>query len=178
MKYTIRGKNIEVTAGIKEHVEAKLSKLDKYFDDADNITANVLVRVYDSLQKIEVTIPTKKFLLRIDERHPDLYVAIDHAADKLERQIRKNKTKLETKYKDSQTDFKLSNIDTDDSVDQSEDKVVKNKKLEVKPMDLEEAVLQMELLNHDFFVYHDEEVDGICVLYKRKDGDYGLIETA
>ncbi len=176
MKFTIRGKNINVTDGIKSHVEDKLSKLDKYIENSENIEAYVVVRVYDNLQKVEITIPVRNYTLRIEEVHEDLYTAIDHAVNKLERQIRKHKTKIEKRYRDAvDHDFALD-FEIDDS-ELSNEEVVKVKKLDIKPMDVDEAILQMELLGHDFYVFFDVDIDGISVVYKRNDGAYGLLET-
>ena len=174
MKYNIRGEKLVITDAIKDYTEEKLGKLDKYFKD-DDITANVLAKVRGNSQIVEVTIPTSKFILRSEEEHEDLYAAIDLVTDKLERQIRKNKTRLNRNVKESVKEF---NFDYElPEEEEAKEKVVKRKKLEMKPMDEEEAILEMELLGHNFFVYKDMNTDSICVLYKRKDGDYGLIET-
>ena len=174
MKYNIRGEKLVITDAIKDYTEEKLGKLDKYFKD-DDITANVLAKVRGNSQIVEVTIPTSKFILRSEEEHDDLYAAIDLVTDKLERQIRKNKTRLNRNVKESVKEF---NFDYElPEEEEGKEKVVKRKKLEMKPMDEEEAILEMELLGHNFFVYKDMNTDSICVLYKRKDGDYGLIET-
>ena len=154
MKYNIRGDKMIITDAIKDYAETKLGKLEKYFKD-DDITANVLAKVRGKSQIVEVTIPTSKFILRSEEESDDLYAAIDLVSDKLERQIRKNKTRLNRNIKDSVKEF---NFDFD-----------------IK--DEEEAILEMELLGHSFFVYKDMDTNKTCVLYKRKDGDYGLIET-
>ncbi|MDD6092978.1 MAG: ribosome-associated translation inhibitor RaiA, partial [bacterium] len=154
--------------------ETKLGKLEKYFKD-DDITANVLARVRGNAQIVEVTIPTDKFILRSEEENDDLYAAIDLVTDKLERQIRKNKTRLNRNIKDSVKEFNFD-FDIRDE-EEAKEKVVKRKNIEMKPMDEEEAILEMELLGHSFFVYKDMDTKNICVLYKRKDGDYGLIET-
>lgn len=174
MKYNIRGDKLDITEAIKNYTEDKLSKLDKYFKD-DDITANVLARVRGNSQIVEVTIPTSKFLLRSEEENEDLYAAIDLVTDKLERQIRKNKTRLNKNSKESVKEFNFDyNIDTSEETDE---KIVKRKEIDTKPMDEEEAILEMELLGHNFFVYKDMDTNNTCVLYKRKDGDYGLIET-
>ena len=174
MKYNIRGEKLVITDAIRDYTEEKLGKLDKYFKD-DNITANVLAKVRGNSQIVEVTIPTSKFILRSEEEHDDLYAAIDLVTDKLERQIRKNKTRLNRNVKESVKEF---NFDYElPEEEEAKEKVFKRKKLEMKPMDEEEAILEMELLGHNFFVYKDMNTDSICVLYKRKDGDYGLIET-
>lgn len=174
MKYNIRGEKLVITDAIKDYTEEKLGKLDKYFKE-DDITANVLAKVRGNSQIVEVTIPTSKFILRSEEEHEDLYAAIDLVTDKLERQIRKNKTRLNRNVKESVKEF---NFDYElPEEEEANEKVVKRKKLEMKPMSEEEAILEMELLGHSFFVYKDMDTDSICVLYKRKDGDYGLIET-
>lgn len=174
MKYNIRGDKMIITDAIKDYTETKLGKLEKYFKD-DDITANVLAKVRGNSQIVEVTIPTSKFILRSEEENEDLYAAIDLVSDKLERQIRKNKTRLNRNIKDSVKEF---NFDFDiKEEEESKEKIVKRKNIEMKPMDEEEAILEMELLGHSFFVYKDMDNDKICVLYKRKDGDYGLIET-
>lgn len=174
MKYNIRGEKLVITDAIRDYAEEKLGKLNKYFKD-DDITANVLAKVRGNSQIVEVTIPTSKFILRSEEEHDDLYAAIDLVTDKLERQIRKNKTRLNRNVKESVKEF---NFDYELPVEEeAKEAVVKRKKLEMKPMSEEEAVLEMELLGHSFFVYKDMDTDSINVLYKRKDGDYGLIET-
>ena len=176
MKYNIRGDKLEVTDAIAGYVETKLDRLNKYFKESD-ILANVLLRVRGNSQIIEVTIPTDKFILRGEEEDKDLYAAIDLVTDKLERQIRKNKTRLNKQNSDNK--LKEFNFDYDllPNEDNEEEQIVKRKKLEMKPMDEEEAILEMNLLGHAFFVYKDIDTNNVNVLYKRKDGNYGLIET-
>ena len=175
MKITLRGKNIEITEAIEEKVSEKLSKLDKYFIVSENVEAKVLVRTYPYGQKIEVTIPTEYVLLRAEVVDQDLYNAIDLVIDKLEGQIRKYKTRLNRKSKDNKLAFNLASIDPLE--DEEEDVLVKTKTITPKPMDMEEAIMQMELIGHSFFVYRDTETDAISIVYRRNDGDYGLIET-
>ena len=175
MKITLRGKNIEITEAIEEKVGEKLSKLDKYFIVSENVEAKVLVRTYPYGQKIEVTIPTEYVLLRAEVVDQDLYNAIDLLIDKLEGQIRKYKTRLNRKSKDNKLAFNLASIEPLD--DEEEDVLVKTKTITPKPMDMEEAIMQMELIGHSFFVYRDTETDAISIVYRRNDGDYGLIET-
>ena len=177
MKYNIRGDKLEVTDAIQSYIETKLDKLNKYFKE-DDLLANVLLRVRGNNGIIEVTIPTDKFILRSEEEDKDLYAAIDLVADKLERQIRKNKTRLNRQNFDNK--FKELNLDYEivpEEENSDNEVIVKRKKLEMKPMDEEEANLEMNLLGHAFFVYKDMHTDNINVLYKRKDGNYGLIET-
>ena len=177
MKYNIRGDKLVVTDAINEYVETKLSKLNKYFKEED-ILANILLRVRGNSQIIEVTIPTDKFILRGEEEDKDLYAAIDLVTDKLERQIRKNKTRLkkqnsiDNRYKEFNFEYIIPEEETTE-----DEQIVKRKNIEMKPMDEEEAILQMNLLGHEFFVYKDINTNKVCVIYKRKDGHYGLIET-
>ena len=175
MKITLRGKNIEITEAIEEKVSEKLSKLDKYFIVSENVEAKVLVRTYPYGQKIEVTIPTEYVLLRAEVVDQDLYNAIDLVIDKLEGQIRKYKTRLNRKSKDNKLAFNLASIEPLE--EEEEDVLVKTKTIAPKPMDMEEAIMQMELIGHSFFVYRDTETDAISIVYRRNDGDYGLIET-
>ena len=175
MKITLRGKNIEITEAIEEKVSEKLSKLDKYFIVSENVEAKVLVRTYPYGQKIEVTIPTEYVLLRAEVVDQDLYNAIDLVIDKLEGQIRKYKTRLNRKSKDNKLAFNLASIEPLE--DEEEDVLVKTKIITPKPMDMEEAIMQMELIGHSVFVYRDTETDAISIVYRRNDGDYGLIET-
>ncbi len=179
MKINIRGDKVLLTDSIKEYVTSKLNKAEKYFGDDSNISVNVVVRVRGRDQIIEVTIPTKHFTLRAEESHNDLYAAIDLVIDKIERQIRKNKTRIAKKLrKEASHDFKYEQIpDMETSDLEEKSKIVKRKKLSMKPMNEEEAILQMNLLSHDFFIYKDSDTGNICVLYKRKDDNYGLIEA-
>ena len=174
MKYNIRGDKMVITDAIKDYAESKLGKLEKYFKD-DDVTANVLTRVRGNSQIVEVTIPTSKFVLRSEEEHDDLYAAIDLVSDKLERQIRKNKTRLNRNVKENTKEFNFDYVLDDE--EEAKETIVRRKNIEMKPMDEEEAILEMELLGHSFFVYKDMDTNNVCVLYKRKDGDYGLIET-
>ena len=176
MKYNIRGDKMVITDAIKDYTENKLSRLEKYFKD-DDIKANVLARVRGNSQIVEVTIPTSKYVLRSEEENEDLYAAIDLVSDKLERQIRKNKTKLSKRNKINNK-YEYLNFDYEiDKDEEDEGNIVKRKHFDMKPMDEEEAMLELELLGHEFFVYKDMHTNNVCVLYKRKNGGYGLIET-
>ncbi len=178
MEIFVRGKdNFKVTGAIESYVKDKLSKLETYLGDNQNIKANVLINVHGRSQKVEVTIPLKNFILRAEESQEDLYAAIDLVADKIQRQIRKNKTRLASKKMKTVVaqDFVFEKIE--DEPEEKEEKIVKRKKVEVKPMSEEEAILQMELLGHQFYIFKDAETNNIAVVYKRKEGDYGIIET-
>ena len=174
MKYNIRGEKVEITEAIKSYIVEKIGKLEKYFDNVEDIEANVVIKIRGKEQKMEITIPTAQFTLRSEESHSDLYAAIDLTVDKLERQIRKNKTKINSKIKKNL--IQSFDVVLEDTFEE-EAKVIKRKKIDMKPMDEEEAILQMEMLGHSFFVFNNVDTDCVCVLYLRKDGNYGLIET-
>jgi len=170
MEFIIRGDKIKITDAMKSYIEEKLGKLDKYLKNAEDVRAKVIVKSDKKNQRVEVTIPLKSYILRSEEGNADFYAAVDKTIDKLERQIRKNKTRLATK-KTNAIDFTIDAIEPV----QGEKKITKRKIIEVKPMDEDEAILQMELLGHDFFMYHDSETGKAAVVYRRKDKDYGLI---
>ena len=176
MKFNIHGQKLEVTDAIRNYIEEKIGRLEKYFENPSELTANVVIKVRGREQVVEVTIPAHKLILRGEEANKDLYASIDLVSDKIERQIRKNKTRISSKNNkknvtDFITDFSVDDLELDKNI------IVKRKSIEMKPMNEEEAILQMELLGHEFFVYKDSEHDAVCVLYKRKDGNYGIIET-
>lgn len=179
MKVQIYGKNITVTPAIAEKVDSKLKVLEKYFIIDENTQANVVVRVYPRGQKIEVTIPTKIAVLRAEVTHDDLYAAIDLVIDKLEDQIRRQKTRLSRKGKDKLAmAFIEEEIDVpfEDDGEDLDDEVVRTKTLVPEVMDLDEAIMRMEMIGHTFFIYTDNETNDISVVYKRNDGGYGCIE--
>ena len=173
MKINIRGNKLEVTEAIKDYIFEKLGKLDKYFSNPEEINATVCLKVRGKEQIVEITIPIKKAILRCEESNNDLYASIDFAIDKLERQIRKNKTKIK---RNKEKYIEISEFEVIEN-EETENTVVKRKTIEVKPMSEEEAILQMNLLGHSFFVFKNME-DGVTeVVYKRKDNDYGIIEV-
>jgi putative sigma-54 modulation protein len=176
MKFNIRGKNVDVTPAIKSYIEEKIGRLDKYLESPSDVSASIVVKVRGKEQIIEVTIPVNKIILRGEESHDDLYAAIDLVSDKIERQIRKNKTKLKKrKEKNNFIDFNYEfEVNKDEEKDE---KIVKRKAIEMKPMNEEEALLQMDLLGHEFFVFKNTDSECVSVLYKRKDGNYGIIDT-
>ncbi|MFL0197687.1 ribosome hibernation-promoting factor, HPF/YfiA family [Clostridium sp. WILCCON 0269] len=172
MKITVNGKNIVLTEALKSAVRKKLSKIDKYFNP--DVEAHVTLSVQKNRQRIEVTIPFGGVILRGEEENDDMYASIDLVLDKLEGQIRKQKTKLLKRNNSKSLKFQL--IPDVEGTDEEEHKIVRTKRFAVKPMSSEEAVLQMELLGHSFFVYQDAENGDVNVIYKRRDGNYGLIE--
>ncbi|KMT23380.1 ribosome hibernation-promoting factor, HPF/YfiA family [Clostridium cylindrosporum] len=171
MKFKIIGRNIEVTEALKDSIEKKIGRLDKYFNP--DLEAKVTLSVEKNRQIVEVTIPTNGVIVRGEETTEDMYTAIDRVVDKIERQIVKHKHKIERRGDFTQS-LRFSEIPTE--TDEDDSKVVKTKKFAVKPMDIEEAVLQMDLLGHNFFVFRSSDTDEVNVVYKRKDGNYGLIE--
>ena len=178
MKISVRGDKVKVTEAMNNYVVEKLKKIDKYLDEPEAVSANVVVRVEKQGQKVEITIPLKNFMLRAEETQEDIYAAVDTIVDKIERQIRKNKTKLESQAKKSREvkGFAIESIE-DIEEEEVETVIVKRKKVDVKPMSEEEAVLQMELLGHDFYLFKDAETMKPTLVYKRKDNQYGIIET-
>ena len=175
MKIKIFGKNIEVTEGIKGAVEEKLGKLDKYF--AEETKADVTLSVNRNDQKVEVTIPVKGGIIRAEEVSEDMYGSSDMVEETIERQLVKYKNKLVDKKKSYRDNFTNDYIEADYE-DEDEDvvKIVRTKSFGIKPMDAEEACIQMELLGHNFFVFLNAETDEVNVVYKRKGGTFGLIE--
>lgn len=176
MKFNIRGQKIEVTTPIKEYSEKKIGKLNKYFSNSEDLTANILLKVRGKEQTVEVTIPFRKIVLRAEETNKDLYAAIDLVSEKLERQIRKNKTRLIQK-KSMDSNLEINTEFDNYEIEENKEKIVKRKQLDTKPMSEDEAILQMNLVGHEFFIYKDAETNNTCILYKRKDGDLGIIET-
>lgn len=171
MKVTVIGKNIDVTPVLREIVERKILKLDRYFNP--NVEARATLTVQKNSQIFEVTIPFNGVILRCEESTDDMYKSIDLVQAKLERQIRKQRTKLQRRNNES---LRFSNFDEVALEDDDQGEIVKVKKFNIKPMSTEEAILQMELVEHNFFVFKDSDTDNVNVIYKRKDGNYGLLE--
>ncbi|WP_078543862.1 ribosome hibernation-promoting factor, HPF/YfiA family [Litchfieldia alkalitelluris] len=185
MNYNVRGENIEVTPALREYVEKKLSKLERYFDGTPNANVHVNLKVYnDKQQKIEVTIPMTQLVLRAEESNLDMYAAIDLVVDKLERQIRKHKTKVNRKFREQgSTRSFFTNGESKTAVQEPETEsddfeLVRTKRFNLKPMDSEEAILQMNMLGHNFFVYTNASTNSTNVVYRRNDGKYGIIEPS
>ena len=172
MNIIIIGKNIDVTPGLREAVEEKIGKLEKYFTPDTEV--HVTLSVEKDRQKIEVTIPVKGSIIRSEQVSNDLYVSIDLVEEIIERQLKKYKSKL-VNYKQNSDNFKQDYIDKDFS-DDDEIKIIRSKKFDMKPMYPEDACVQMELLGHNFFVVQNAETDQVCVVYKRKGNTYGMIE--
>jgi putative sigma-54 modulation protein len=181
MNYVIRGNNLEVTEALRNFVEKKISRLEKYFDTPPSADAHIALSVIRDDHKVEVTIPFPGVLVRAEEKSADMYASIDLVVEKLERQIRKYKTKINRKPRQegslrSQL-YENGNTPATSVEDEEEPiEVVRTKRFQLKPMDVEEAIMQMEMLGHNFFVFTNADTDEINVVYRRKDGRYGLIE--
>jgi len=172
MKVIVSGRNMDVTDALRDTVQSKLGKLDKFFNN--EVEAQATLSVQKNRHIIEVTIPISGSILRAEETTEDMYGSIDKAVDKLTRQLKKQKSKLENRNNKYET-IRFENIPAYEQ-ENVEPQIVKTKRFSVKPMNSEEAVLQMELLGHNFYVFLDGETDDVGVVYKRKDGNYGLIE--
>ena len=171
MKFQIRGERMEVTDSIKDYVTEKLSKMEKYFDNPENVVCKVVFSIRGREQKVEVTI-SGKYDLRAEVSHSDLYAAIDLVIDKLETQMRKHKSKLMSKERVQIV------YNEEDILDEEEiEEIVKRKKVFLKPMHEEDAILEMELSGHNFYIYKDIKTENVNVIYKRYDDTYGIIET-
>lgn len=173
MKYIVSGKNINVTEALKDKAIKKLSKLERFFNpDTD---AHITMGVEKNRQILEVTIIFNGSVLRAEVANEDMYAAIDKAVDILERQIRRNKTRLEKKLHEEA--FVPANFAVDEDIEEEQEfNIVRTKKFAIKPMPVDEAILQMNLLGHEFYMFSNAETNQVNVVYRRKDGDYGLIE--
>ena len=172
MRYTITGKNMNVTPGLREDVIKKIGKLERYFND--DTEAVITLSVEKERQKIEVTIPVKGTIIRAEQVSDDMYVSIDLVEEIIERQLKRYKTKIVDK---TQSAVAFSDLFINEEEDAEEEiQIKKVKKFAIKPMDPEEACVQMELLGHNFFVFLNAETDEVNVVYKRRGNTYGLIE--
>ena len=172
MQYIITGRNLDITEGLRAAVMEKIGKLERYFSPATEV--QVTLSVEKDRQKIEVTIPVKGSIIRSEQVSNDMYVSIDLVEEIIERQLKKYKTKLNDQAQSAQS---FSEAYLEEESEEPEAIVIKRtKRFAVKPMDPEEACIQMELLGHSFFVFRNGDTDEVNVVYKRKDGSYGLIE--
>ena len=174
MKYIISGKNLEVTSGLRTAIEQKLGKLERYFTPETNII--VTLSVEKERQKIEVTIPMMGTIIRSEQVSDDMYVSIDLVEEVIERQLRRYKKKIIDKHQEGAGYLTPDFFDVPDDDDNNDIKIVRTKRFGMKPMFPEDACVQMELLGHAFFVFQNAETDEVNVVYKRKNGTYGLIE--
>lgn len=173
MKFIISGKNIDVTPGLRSSIEQKLGKLERYFTPDTDI--HVTLSVEKERQKIEVTIPVKGQIIRSEQVSDDMYVSIDLVEEVIERQLRKYKNKLVARHQEG-GNFRQEFFEEEDVAPEGEIKIVRTKRFGIKPMFPEDACIQMELLGHDFYVFCNAETDEVNVVYRRKNGTFGLIE--
>lgn len=172
MKFIISGRNLEVTEGLKNTVIDKLGKLERYFTPDTEV--NVTMSIEKERQKIEVTIPVKGHIIRSEQVSNDMYVSIDLVEEVIERQLRKYKNKLVAKQQDG-GNFRREFLEKEENIEPEEIKIIRTKEIEMKPMYPEDACIQMELLGHSFYMFHNAESDEVNVVYKRKGGTYGMI---
>lgn len=177
MLVTILGKNVQISEAMRERAEKKLSTIDKYFNEEAQTQARVLAKIYNEYQKVEVTVDTPVGLLRAEVKESDFYSAIDKAIDKLEDQIRRQKTRLSRKHRDKlSVAFLQEQLEQELKEAPNKEEPVRTKEVFAEKMDLSTAIMKMEMLNHDFFAYTDDETNEIAVVYRRHDGGYGLLE--
>ncbi len=184
MKINFRGKNGFVfTKAIESYISEKLKRVSQYFNSPDEVEARIVCSVLHEIQTIEITIPTKHTILRAEVNEHDLYTAVDFAIDKLETQIKRHKDKINSLYRQREgiADFFKSNDELDIKGLEAEivgTNLVKNKKVELEPMTADEAAMNMELVDHDFYVFLDKETSKVSIIYKRsKDENYAVIQT-
>ena len=180
MKITTQGKGIRIGARLEKKIEDKMSKFDKYFGEEG--TFNVRIRPEGDRMVVEITLKLNNKIYRAESRDEEILTAVDRTIDKLESQIRKQKTKFLKAKKDYPQIVSFLEDEADSDFDfedeEEEKKIIKRKTFELRPMSSEDAILQMEMLGHNFLVYLDADTNVVSVIYKRKDGNYGLIEPA
>ena len=172
MKMSISGRHMNVPDDVRAFAEKKFSKLEKYFNREAEAKLTFSTSKHGSFVKLEATILHRGWVYRTETENHDTYAVIDKAVDVIDRQIRKNKTKLEKKFHSGA----FEDMEVETEFEQNSHDIVKSKKFAIKPMSVEEAVLQMDLIGHEFFMFRNAEDEQINVVYKRKDGNYGLIE--
>ena len=172
MKFIISGRNLEVSEGLKNSVIDKLGRLERYFTPDTEV--NVTMSIEKERQKIEVTIPVKGHIIRSEQVSNDMYVSIDLVEEVIERQLRKYKNKLVAKQQDG-GNFRREFLEKEDTIEPEEIRIIRTKEIEMKPMYPEDACIQMELLGHNFYMFHNAETDEVNVVYKRNRGTYGMI---
>ena len=171
MTIHVKGRNVDVTPAMKDYVEKKIAKITKQFKAVGDI--NAVLKIEHGYHIAEITVPASGILLRAQESTKDMYSSIDLVVEKIERQIHKYKTRL---MKKKYANFAETPATAPAAVEEDgEFEIIKNKKFALNPMNVEEAILQMNLLNHDFFMFFNIEQNGVNVVYRRKDGKYGLL---
>ncbi|MBP7892485.1 MAG: ribosome-associated translation inhibitor RaiA [Firmicutes bacterium] len=178
MEITVVGRNVAVTDALRAYAEKKVAKMQKYFERGI-MEAQVSMTIERGIHSVDITIQVDGLLLRGEEHTGDMYASIDGAIDNIERQIRKYKTRINRRLRQEGNKLVESMVAVGPAanvVEAPEPKVVKTKRFAIKPMSVEEAIMQMELLGHDFFVFMDDSSEDVNVVYRRRDGNYGLIE--
>lgn len=175
MRMTITARKFELTDELKDYIEKKFAKLGKFF--GDNADVRITMAVEKAFQKAEVTIYFQSMIYRVEEKTNDMYNSIDKSIDSIERQIRKHKTRLEKRLRAGSLTKLIKETTNNNVEEEKEFNVVKTKLFETKPMNADEAILQMNLLGHEFFVFENDISGKTNIVYKRKDKDYGLIEV-
>lgn len=173
MSVIVKGRNIVVTPALKQYVEKKIEKVTRQFKAVGDITA--VLKVEKNNHIVEITVPASGILLRAQESTKDMYASIDLVVEKIERQVHKYKTKLMRRKYNNFRDVPQAEAEAEAPADDKEFKIIKNKSFILHPMNAEEAILQMNLLNHDFFVFYNPDLGAVDVVYRRKDGNYGLL---
>ncbi len=170
MQITVRGKNLDVTPPLREYVEKKVGKIEKYFDDP--LSAQVTLAIEHDRHIVEVTVPLDGMLLRGEQSSGDMYSSVDLVLDALEKQISKYKTKIARRLRERPAPNQVQ-VEPEE---EEEPKIVRVKKFDMKPMSPEEAIMQMNMVGHNFFLFFNAESGQLSVVYQRDDGNYGLIE--
>ncbi|WP_366923801.1 ribosome-associated translation inhibitor RaiA [Metallumcola ferriviriculae] len=174
MNIIVRGKQVNVTNALRQHVEKRVGKLEKYLDELEE--AQVTLSVEKDRHRVEVTIPVKGIIIRGEEESGDMYGSVDAVIEKLEKQIKKYKTKLAKKTRLNGLRELVAQSQGNGADEEEEPQVLRTKRFAIKPMPVDEAIMQMNLLGHNFFVFSNAETEQVNVVYQRKDGNYGLIE--
>ncbi|HYH02391.1 MAG TPA: ribosome-associated translation inhibitor RaiA [Bacillota bacterium] len=175
MLVTVIGKNIEVTNALREYAEKKVSKIVKFFEKSP-VGAQVTLSTERGKHVVDITVQVNGLLLRGEDKTNDMYVSIDGAIEKIERQVQKFKTKLNRKFQKENQVVLAPLPQTVGTKEETEPQIKRTKRFAIKPMSVEEAVMQMDLLDHDFYVFSNSDTEEVNVVYRRKDGNYGLIE--
>jgi putative sigma-54 modulation protein len=172
MLVTVTGKNVEVTPALRDYAEKKVAKINKFFEKSP-IETKVTFSTERSKHKVDITVQVNGILLRGEEGTGDMYASIDGAIDKIERQVHKFKTRINRKFRE---DNKVVVASSPQAEEVAAPVIKRTKRFAIKPMSVEEAVMQMDLLGHDFYVFSNSDTEEVNVVYRRKDGNYGLIE--
>lgn len=176
IRVVVKGKNLEVSEALRAYAEKKIGKLEKFITGDQEVLAELMLRTERGLHIAELTIDLRQVLLRGEGKTQDMYASIDDTVERIERQFAKFKTRIMRKFQGPKISELAANDTTTQEKENSQPQVVRTKRFAFKPMAVEEAVMQMELLGHDFFVFSNAATEEVNVVYKRKDGNYGLIE--